>query len=488
VTEKSGRTVNYGYDNLYRLTNETIASYPNAINGALSYTYDAVGNRLQKTSTLPGMPGGASAYNPSTPLRAGADDELTTDAYDADGNTIGSGANTGAAGYVYDFENHLVQQGGISVVYDGDGNRVKKTVAGVVTQYLVADANPTGYAQVMAEQDSGGNVQAFYVYGSELVSKQPSSAALTAYYVYDGHGSVRALTNTSGAVTDTYDYDAFGNLLHSTGTSTNNYLFAGEQYDPDLHLYYNRARYLNTSTGRFWTMDTFEGSDWEPTSLHKYLYAGGDPTDRVDESGNDFDIGSEISAVEIGNTLAALPTLTAVEYLQGGSAEPRIATDQSGRGLEFLKYHEGINGQANLKPYSNDGSSTQNCTIGWGSLIHPGPCDPRDFRVYANFNQQEAEQLLFTDVMSKALAPIKRRVHVGLAQRELDALIDFTFNLGGAKLGQSILLQQLNAGNYKQAGNGFLGWLQPSGVLQRRNDEKNLWDTGIYVSNKHSIP
>ena len=108
--------------------------------------------------------------------------------------------------------------------------------------------------------------------------------------------------------------------------------------------------------------------------------------------------------------------------------------------------------------------------------------------MYANFNQQEAEQLLFTDVMSKALAPIKRRVHVGLAQRELDALIDFTFNLGGAKLGQSILLQQLNAGNYKQAGNGFLGWLQPSGVLQRRNDEKNLWDTGIYVSNKHSIP
>ncbi|HXY25946.1 MAG TPA: hypothetical protein VEI73_14920, partial [Candidatus Acidoferrum sp.] len=47
----------------------------------------------------------------------------------------------------------------------------------------------------------------------------------------------------------TYDYDAFGNLLHSTGISYNNYLFAGEQFDPDLGLYYNRARYLNVSTG-----------------------------------------------------------------------------------------------------------------------------------------------------------------------------------------------------------------------------------------------
>jgi YD repeat-containing protein len=33
------------------------------------------------------------------------------------------------------------------------------------------------------------------------------------YYLYDGHGSVRALADTSGNVTDTYDYDAFGNLI-----------------------------------------------------------------------------------------------------------------------------------------------------------------------------------------------------------------------------------------------------------------------------------
>jgi len=52
------------------------------------------------------------------------------------------------------------------------------------------------------------------------------------FYGYDGHGSVRQLTNAAGSITDSYDYDAFGNLVNQTGSTPNNYLFAGEQYDP----------------------------------------------------------------------------------------------------------------------------------------------------------------------------------------------------------------------------------------------------------------
>jgi uncharacterized protein RhaS with RHS repeats len=51
------------------------------------------------------------------------------------------------------------------------------------------------------------------------------------------------------AVTDTYDYDAFGNKINSTGATPNNYLYRGEQFDPDLGLYYLRARYYNPLTG-----------------------------------------------------------------------------------------------------------------------------------------------------------------------------------------------------------------------------------------------
>ena len=117
---------------------------------------------------------------------------------------------------------------------------------------------------------------------------------------------MRALTNPSGAVTDTYDYDAFGNLIHSTGTTPNNYLFAGEQFDSDLGLYYNRARYLNVSTGRFWSADTFEGDPASPLSLHKYLYGASDPINHIDPSGKDFDLASLSVNIAINSTLNAI--------------------------------------------------------------------------------------------------------------------------------------------------------------------------------------
>ena len=60
---------------------------------------------------------------------------------------------------------------------------------------------------------------------------------------------------------------------------------SGEQYDSDLGLYYLRARYYNPSTGRFMSRDPEEGAHTDPRSLHKYLYAGGDPANRIDPSG-----------------------------------------------------------------------------------------------------------------------------------------------------------------------------------------------------------
>lgn len=106
----------------------------------------------------------------------------------------------------------------------------------------------------------------------------------------------------------TYDYDAFGNLIHSTGTTPNNYLFAGEQFDPDLGLYYNTARYLNTSTGRFWSMDTYEGEDTDPLTLHSYLYVGAEPVDEVDPSGNEG-IDEAIGSFSLSSTINAMSTL-----------------------------------------------------------------------------------------------------------------------------------------------------------------------------------
>ncbi len=266
---------------------------PNNHDGTTSYLYDAVGNRQQLL--VNGTMANTYSYD--------ADDRLGSDSYDADGNTI----NSLGIGNVYDFENHMITHGTVAMVYDGDGNRVSETVGGVTTSYLVDTQNPTGYAQVVDELQSG-TVTRTYSFGLERISETQTlnSVLTTSFYGYDGHGSVRQLTNSAGTVTDTYDYDAFGNLINQTGSTPNNYLFAGEQYDPALGLYYNRARYLSQTTGRFWSMDPASGDAMSPMSLHRYLYADADPVDGNDPTGLQANLGELSVAMAVGSTISAM--------------------------------------------------------------------------------------------------------------------------------------------------------------------------------------
>jgi RHS repeat-associated protein len=293
VTENTGRTVNYAYDDLYRLTSETIANSAN--NGQISYQFDTVGNRLQRTSSVNLVASQSSSYD--------ANDRLTSDVFDNNGSTKVSNGKT----YNYDFENHLTSTNdGITVVYDGDGNRVSKTVNGLTTKYLVDTNNLTGYAQVVEELQNN-LVLKQYTYGLDLISQRQSGGV--SFYNYDGHGSVRGLSNNFGNVTDTYTYDAFGTLIERTGSTDNSYLYAGEQFDADLGFYYNRARYLNVSTGRFISQDSYEGNSSEPKSLHKYTYAENDAENNSDPSGN-FSIAENIQVAATVGILASIATVS----------------------------------------------------------------------------------------------------------------------------------------------------------------------------------
>jgi RHS repeat-associated protein len=274
ATENSGRAVSYSYDALARLTSETITNDPNSANGTLNYSLDAVGNRLSRTSTLAAISSTTSTYD--------ANDRLNSDSYNANGNTTSADGNT----YAYNFENRIktVDGGATTFVYDGDGNRVAKTAAGVTTKYLVDDLNPTGYAQV-TEEVAGGSVQRTYTYGNALVSQKQLGNSQTSFYGSDAHGSVRLLTNNAGSVTDAYDYEAFGNLVSGTGATPNDYLYSGERFDSDLGAYHLRERYYSPQRGRFLTSDPFAGFTDLPRTLQKYLYVGADPVNYIDPSG-----------------------------------------------------------------------------------------------------------------------------------------------------------------------------------------------------------
>ncbi len=297
-----GRTVTYAYDRLSRLVTENITDTNSTSPAGMIYYgttnvysttegYDLVGNRRSRQVT-----GDVLTKVPSSNYEYNARDFVLNGgfAYDSSGNTT-QDANT--AVYTYDNENRLVKRSGggmseVTIIYDADGNRVGKTVVtNSVTNtvvYLVEDRNPTGYAQVMEEWTSTDSAAATlscsYVYGLDLISQ--SRGTNISYFGYDGLGSTRYLTDINGATTDTYTYDAFGILIASSGSTLNNFRYTGEQWDPDLGMYYLRARYYKPELGRFWTMDSYEGSASDPLSLHKYLYCHGNALNRVDPTGH----------------------------------------------------------------------------------------------------------------------------------------------------------------------------------------------------------
>jgi RHS repeat-associated protein len=160
------------------------------------------------------------------------------------------------------------------------------SAAGVSTTYLVDTANPTGYPQVV-EELVNGVVQRVYTYGITRISQSQviSGAWAASFYGYDGQGSVRFLSGSTGAVTDHYTYDAFGNQLVAVGATPNVNRYVGEPLDAALQMTYLRARYMNPGSGRFWTADSAQGNPYDPASLHRYLYAGGDPVNQFDPLG-----------------------------------------------------------------------------------------------------------------------------------------------------------------------------------------------------------
>jgi RHS repeat-associated protein len=315
ATEQSGRTLVWNYDNIYRLNGETVTGDPNNSNGTVDYTLDAVGNRTGATSTFSSLSPGFGSYN--------ADDQVSTEQYDANGNTTRTAnGNT----FTYDSENHMTSMTGsgkvVTMKYDAFGNRVSKTVNGVTTLYLVEDdVNPTGYPQVLEEVQNGAAVRT-YTYGLQRISENQviNSAWTPSFYGYDGFGTVRQLTNIAGTVTDTYEYDAYGNFFTKTGTTPNNYLYRGEQYDSDLGLYYLRARYYNQNTGRFMSRDPEEGKIKIPATLHKYLYAGGNPVNRLDPTGRAdmFETGAIMDEID------SVPVPAIVEFVGNYIVMPGI--------------------------------------------------------------------------------------------------------------------------------------------------------------------
>lgn len=301
-----GRTVEYVYDGADRLVAERIdAPGASPLDRTVDYVLDAVGNRRAMiVSDATGERRVDSEYDANdrlvrevetfTPVAPPSSPVTVSDtrmAYDANGDLLRRDRNGVADVFQWDLEGRLVgaelrigrsSPSVQSFTYDADGNRLRSVVDGVVTEYLV-DTNrdlPVVLAEVRAGQVTR------YTHGLEAISQSGPDGMR--WYLYDGSMSVRALVDPAGAVTDTYTYDAWGLDLASSGATRNPYRYRGEQLDPELGLYYLRARYYDPARGVFLGQDPEAGSPFDPRTLHRYLYAGADPVQNVDPSGRSF--------------------------------------------------------------------------------------------------------------------------------------------------------------------------------------------------------
>ncbi|MCP3998104.1 MAG: RHS repeat protein, partial [bacterium] len=290
VDEHDGTSRHYQYDALYRLTEDRVTDDTAALVYQSEFTYDPVGNRVTKTLDEGDGPATlASTYDVRDRLLSL---DSKTYAWDTNGNLTNKTGNDDAS-YQWDFENRLTSvtladRTVVETAYDADGNRVQTSVTPPGGPPTTVDhlVDASGSLSQVVGEISGGQFQTFYVrVVDQLLSLHRPGSTTTRFFHADGLGSVRALTDDSGAVTDVYSYTAFGQLLSHTGTDLNPYAFAGEAFDPNIGFYYNRARWLDPESGRFTSGDPFQGLRSDPFSLHRYLYANGSPQNSVDPSG-----------------------------------------------------------------------------------------------------------------------------------------------------------------------------------------------------------
>ncbi len=79
-----------------------------------------------------------------------------------------------------------------------------------------------------------------------------------------------------------YRYTPFGDSAAASGAIDNDIRFAGREWDGETRLYYNRARYYDPQVGRFISEDPIGLAG----GINPYVFAGNDPVNRRDPSGN----------------------------------------------------------------------------------------------------------------------------------------------------------------------------------------------------------
>lgn len=251
-----------------------------------TYSYDGEGNLIQKVAK-PGSGLGSIEwtyrYDEANQLIQAVETDTSSNAtlvevdysYDALGNRMErvqtSGGVQTVQRYAYDFPSAV----------PGDGSSLISVALG---------GNGQAEGSVWADLSGSDALESRYLDGDsvdQLFARVDTSGSQLHWMWTDRLGSVEALTDTNGEPVDFMNYDSFGNpdprfFPANPSVDPGRYGYTGREFDATLDLQYNRARYYDPSIGRWMSQDPI-GFGSGTTDL--YQYVGNDPTNATDPAG-----------------------------------------------------------------------------------------------------------------------------------------------------------------------------------------------------------
>lgn len=287
---KDSKTVkeSYKYDELNRLIRENSQIQ----NKTLTYEYDLGGN-LVKVCEYPYTTENLSA-EPSV-TESGTFDHIWRDEllswngiamkYDSIGNMLQKGdiKFTWTQGRKLESVDNGKK---IKYYYDHAGNRVKKNVDNVATEYCMAGD------LLVSEKTSDKRIWYYYDSSANLVAMRVSGKNY--FYVKNLQNDIIALIDDAGETVVEYKYNSWGKILSITGSKAatigkmNPFRYRGYYYDEETGMYYLKNRYYDPEIRRFISADSYKTIIASLKTLDNrnlFIYCNQNPINRNDKCG-----------------------------------------------------------------------------------------------------------------------------------------------------------------------------------------------------------
>ena len=191
--------------------------------------------------------------------------------------------------------------------YDGDGNRISKTVDGQTTDYYYIDGKLLGLKK--------GQETLLFLYDETDTVYGLIYNGTPYFYDINLQGDIIGIYDQRGNLVVSYTYDIWGALLgihsdyHAELALFNPLLYRGYYYDFETGFYYVSSRYYDPEIGRFINADGYVSTGQGVLGYNMFAYCGNDPVNRKGPTGQFW---SEIwefaktAVSEIGKAIGAL--------------------------------------------------------------------------------------------------------------------------------------------------------------------------------------